>query len=421
MPSGGQPPRDLGGGVGGTGADLATSVADLAAGAGEADLAQAIATDLAQLGGNADGNWPESDGGGGRECRVTQIQTGGFPEFVGLGQLTANVRQDLVWLNWGEEPSATAVQVALGNGDGTFKKASDNPAGPYLRGVVIADFNGDHRNDLAIAEWGGSIDIFLGNGDGTFAAPKNTDVTGANDSVSPVVADFNHDGLLDIAVGSDGYDMLTVLLGKGDGTFTVQQPIHFGNGSEVPSIATADFNGDGIPDLVAAVAGGQATASGEPVLIGNGDGTFVKKDGFDLGGSNPFWVAVGDFNRDGKMDLAIRYSNGIGAIGIKLGNGDGTFQTPSVFDMTDVLGIVRVADFDGDGNLDLVASNNKSGVTYFRGWGDGTFGSPVTRVLIGHPVGLAVGDLDGDGVSDLVVGETDVPDVAVLRGPCDLP
>src|SRR5881628_2469498 len=144
---------------------------------------------------------------------------------------------------------------------------------------------------------------------------------------SVAVGDFNGDGRLDLAVtNASSYDVpgtVSVLLGNGDGTF--QSALSFAAGSDARSVAVGDFNGDGRPDLAVANAGYPGTVS---VLLGNGDGTFQPAQSF-AAGSNAVSVAVGDVNGDGRPDLVVAdlgLNTGYSTVLVLLGNGDGTFQ-----------------------------------------------------------------------------------------------
>jgi len=134
------------------------------------------------------------------------------------------------------------------------------------------------------------------------------------------VGDFNGDGKLDIAAAVGGSNLLVILLGDGDGTFTAAtSPTSTLDGPG--SLAVADFNGDGFPDI-AVVNGGNDTLS---ILLSRGDGTFNAQSRSLPSGSSAWTLTTGDFNGDGKSDLAVTNALTHSTVQILLGNGDGTF------------------------------------------------------------------------------------------------
>jgi hypothetical protein len=285
--------------------------------------------------------------------------------------------------------------VALGT---SYVRAASNPVA-----VVAGDFNKDGKLDLAVANGGSNnVSVLLGNGDGTFKAELNSSVLGPG---SLAVGDFNGDGKLDLAVTNTG---VSILLGNGDGTF--RSPVNYATGDSPSSVATGDFNGDGKLDLAVANSGADNGVGSVSVLLGRGDGTFDSAVNYS-GGFGSLSLAVGDFNRDGKLDL-VEANFGTSNVTILLGNGDGTFQAPRSYGTNGAPTSVAVGDFNGDGKLDLVVANlvNDSGgagsMGVLLGNGDGTFQPVVNYSLGSNPDSVAVGDFNGDAKLDLAVANS---------------
>ena len=299
---------------------------------------------------------------------------------------------------------------------------ADFPVGTSANSVAMGDFNGDGVIDLAVVnEADNTVSVLLGKSDGTFA-PQVTYATGLG-PLAIVTGDFNGDGNLDLAVTNGGCILsrdltlqcdgstVSILLGNGDGSF--RPHFEYATGNHPSSVAAGDFNGDGKLDLaITSTQGG-----GVFVLLGNGNGTFQTPLQYAAAGSQSAIVAdsviVADFNGDGKLDLAVGGSPVSGSgVSVLLGNGDGTFQAPLNAPGGAPL---AAADFNLDGKLDLFAGGD-----VLLGNGDGTFVLYAT-----YPSGsaAAAADLNGDGKPDLVVAQGGNPEsnlridsVAVLLG-----
>jgi Bacterial Ig-like domain (group 3)/FG-GAP-like repeat len=334
----------------------------------------------------------------------------------------------------------------------SFANAVTYDTGGFIAGAVAAaDVNGDGKPDLVVinvcgsvsncTSTNGSVGVLLNNGNGTFG----TAVTYSSNGWYPnavAVADVNGDGKPDIVVVNQCATNFasSVLLGNGDGTFQTAVTYDSGGintgGISTMSLAIADVNADGHPDLVVVnrcgstnnFCTGHATVS---VLRGNGDGTFQSAVTYDTGGFYANAVAVADLRGNGKLDLVVANSCGPvgcllgllpqpGSVGVLLGNGDGTFQAATAYPTSAALTLfVAVADLNGDGILDIAASDDCATsdqqfcdssvvgighIDLFVGNGDGTFSLLSTYDTSARQTfGVAISDLNGDGIPDLEV------------------
>ncbi len=334
---------------------------------------------------------------------------------------------DLIWTpNSNDNTAAPAqqVNVQLGNGDGSFGPPTASQAFPGVFVVGYGDFNGDGNLDLLVGSGSDSqqvphvLAIMLGNGDGTFHAPSPiadpATAPGGSGLTSGFVAvgDLNGDGKLDVVYAAAPGPLspagtgptpegVIVLFGNGDGTFTAGG--QFATDTFVSQVACADLNGDGKLDLVLAGArpapGGPGTASVVETLPGNGDGTFGTElvvpgtQSDTTGSADPASFAVADFNGDGIPDLV--YFSLHPAL-FYPGKGDGTFGTPVAAPAPGSSSVTLLADFNGDGKLDLWLP--QQGVLLL-GNGDGTFAIAFNTESLGN-VNLAVAPVAGDFNSD---------------------
>lgn len=348
-------------------------------------------------------------GDGTLQIPYTSYEVGGNPISMAVADLNGDGHPDLVVGSGtgaaGPNQSAT-ISVLLNKGDGTFQ-LHGNFGGMVTLSLAAADFNGDGLADIAVPDPDfNTVNITLGDGHGALGSIFDVPSPPSLPTTEVLARDFNGDGKLDLAMSLQGSGSIAVALGNGDGTF--QSPIVNTQPGATPRIAAADFNGDGKLDLAEFI---YSVLNNVQILLGKGDGTF--QTGSSIAVSNiPGEIVSGDFNGDGKMDLA---TVGFGIV-ILLGNGDGTFQTPISFP-TRNSNAALASDFNKDGKLDLaILSPDFTTLTVFLGNGDGTFQAGTDYATGNGPVGLASADVNHDGSLDLAVVNAGSDTVSVFLG-----
>ena len=310
--------------------------------------------------------------------------------------------------------------LMTGNGDGSFGAPLQRLNVPAFRGrnIAVGDFDGDGKLDVALRD-GNIITILLGRGDGTFAIKASYAAAFGADYLS--ITDIDGDGNADIVVGLTGpkvygpnlnsQTVTQFMLGRGDGTFAAAQAIP-GVGisllSGAPTFALADFNGDGFPDVIA------SNAMSLIMRAGTASANFAEATTVATLGFQPLAIASGDIDGDGKLDLIV----GGTQLAVFKGMGNGAFGPAQIYNLpgadSDPRDLVNlaVADFNGDGRADvLVIRGKQSGTTggafvYF-GNADGTLKAPVQIDTAINLSAVAVGDLNGDKRADIAVGGLD--------------
>ena len=300
---------------------------------------------------------------------------------------------------------AGQVLFMLNNGNATFRYGDVYQMGWGTTKPIFADFDRDGVMDLAISVHSpSSMAVLLGRGNGTFGSPAYYP-TGTAPGAD-LTADFNGDGKLDLeTINQDGANTVSILLGNGDGTFQphVDYPVGYPT-----ALATGDFNRDGRLDLAVAVYGSGTVA----VLLGNGDGTFRPAVDYPAGAC-PGGVMAADLNADRKLDLAVA-NQCENDVSVLLGNGDGTFRPQVKYPTAGGAVRLDVADVNADGKLDLAVETYADTVDILLGNGDGAFQAPVSFAVASNPFGIATADFNGDGRMDIVTTSYGENSISVL-------
>ncbi len=385
-----------------------------------------------------------------------ELRTGALPQsapFAVAARTVAETQPSQKLANDVPDPPAARLKRAhgfapaqVGSGPFSLLGAVDYPLNGFgAESLAVADLNGDGKLDMVVVSTcptikgqycigDGQVSVLLGNGDGTFQSPVTYDSAGYG-AISVAVADLNGDGIPDLAVANqclepvkhygeeycDTAGVISVFLGNGDGTF--QPAVNYDSGGNAAgSVAIADMNGDGIPDLVVANQCEQAcgySTGGVSVLLGKGDGTFQKAVSYSSGGYATFYAAVADLRGNGQFDAIVlsscenQYNCDVGSIGVLLGKGDGAFQPAVVYIPGGQVGSIAIGDVNGDGIPDLVVMTgfdspcgDEACVEVMLGNGDGTFQSPTSYSWGGYIYvggGIAIADLNDDRIPDLVM------------------
>jgi hypothetical protein len=351
-----------------------------------------------------------------RPTAGSPVPAGANPRSIAAGDFNGDSYRDLAVANNGSND----VSILLGGAGGAFTQAAGSPvsAGNAPFSVTVGDFNGDSRADLAVANIGSNdVTILLGNGSGGFATAAGSPIPVGGGPVWVTVCRFNGDALPDLAVANLTSNDVSILLGNGAGGFApaAGSPVPVGAGPI--SVAVGDFNGDSRADLVV----GNSSSDDVSILLGNGAGSFLSAPGSPVpAGNYPHMVAVGDFNRDSRADVAVvNYESD--NFSILLGNGSAGFAPApgSPFAVGTCPESIAIADFNGDSHLDVVVANEHSGnLSLLFGASNGSFtAAPGVSLPAGTtPIALQVGNFNGDSRPDLAVASYTTAGVWILLG-----
>lgn len=336
-----------------------------------------------------------------------------FYDAIAVGDFKGDGILDVATWGTNINPGNPQIQIYLGNGTGsltlteTYQAPNGGNTNPGPNSIVAEDVNGDGKIDLVAMTPYNGVFVFLGNGDGTFQAPTAY-TTVCTDSIGPcqslAVADVNGDGKPDLAVQSNDTTGggMTILLNTGNGTFgtPAYYPVAISGVYANGGIAIGDVNGDKKPDVVVASSGG-ATAI---VYLNEGNGTFKVKGTV---GTVPLYptnnIVLADINNDKKLDIVV--PDGFGDVYTFYGTGKGTFTAGPVYPLRDQGGnfLIAVDDFNGDGTLDLLDTDGTNTSTVSLGRGDGSFQTAQSFPFAvgGQYQNIAVADFNGDGIPDV--------------------
>jgi hypothetical protein len=353
------------------------------------------------------------------------ITVGNNPQDIAAGDFNGDGIVDLAVVN----SSDRNVNILTGDGSGSFTaSATKYGIGRGAIAIVAGDFDGDGKLDLAVANsTDKTVSILLGNGNGTFNTQTTYSVSLLSSSTTAIkMGDFNGDGIQDLVVvgtrNAGGAGLVEILQGDGDGAFSNVTASGIAVGDGPSSVVTGDFNGDGNLDFAV------ANLSDNTISVMRGDGsgnTFTAASGSPFsttgGTTNPAAMAVADFNGDGRLDLAVAESNK-NRVDIFKGNGDGTFTLLAGAPATGAKPVAIVAgDFNADGKLDFAVTNQSDNTTTIMlGDGSGTVftagsGSPFTTGTgTTTPIAIVSADFNGDGSGDLAVANSNKDNVGIL-------
>lgn len=312
-------------------------------------------------------------------------------------------------------PSGSDVAVcAAASGNPSYKLAQSFAAPNSAYELAVADFNGDGIPDVAVTGDGPTTSVLLGVGDGTMVPGEP--VSGGSSGANVLAADLNGDGKTDLVL-SDQLGSVAVALGRGDGTFAdpVSHELREMPANLAWTVVAGDLNGDDQPDLMVAIYGAGDFDRSAPgrlaVLLNKGEGTYADPVFYD----DPAAVAVvaGDFNGDGALDAATASLSG--SARVFLGDGSGRLKLGGVYPIGTGVAIAA-GDIVGDGVLDLVTGNDAGHtVSILKGLGDGSF-QGSDELVAGNTHSVSMIDLNGDGHLDILSGGYDETSVRYYRG-----
>ncbi len=344
---------------------------------------------------------------------------GSNPSGVAIGDFNGDGFPDLAIVNNGS--GINTVSILTNSGIGNFGGQTNYPTGSSPRSVAVGDFNRDGFPDLAVVNLSGnSISVLTNTGTGSFGA--KVDYATGSSPIIVAIGDVNSDGFPDLAVANsaNGANTVSVLTNTGTGSFGAK--VDYPTGRAPVSVAIGDVNGDGFLDLATA----NYTDNSVSVLTNTGTGRFGTKADILMGANpNPYSVVIGDWNGDGFPDLAtanfslntisIFTNTGIGSFGTRANHGTGANSNPYS---------LAIGDLNGDGRPDLATGNFSTNTIALRiNTGEGIFDDwmPISTGLNSRNYNVVIGDLNGDYKPDLVIVNFGLNKISILFNSTDFP
>jgi hypothetical protein len=351
------------------------------------------------------------------------------PAYLAAGDFNRDGKPDLAVT----QSTGAAVSVLINNtlptpapGAQSFfaPNVIPNANGNMADGIVAADFNHDGYPDTAVSYMeDNSVRVLIATGLGQNFNTSFADYPVGAQPYSVATGDLNNDGYADLVTANAADKTISVLMNKGNGSGTFAAAVSYPVGWLPYQVAIGDLNGDGIPDL-AVTDYGDNTVS---ILYGQPGGTFTSGQTLATC-TNPYGAAIGDFRHSGQNDIAITCYK-TAQMEVFLNNGmlpfqappaQTTFQSPGIYSTDVYPASLVVGDFNRDGKLDIVTGNSTANdISFFGGNGNGTFQAGITSPSLSFPQSIAAGDINGDGILDIVAVAPNFDQIAIALGKGD--